>query len=543
MPLPDIAALMWTTGACLRILHQTLFLQLEEYQGDRYLRWLLERRSRWLPRRPLLTWLVGTALMLLLAEAPDSQFPAFLAIAVALPAAWPEAGGEVKKGFRPTWRARRLLLTAWLLMLPAAWLLLAVAGSDVGDVWRPPLLTTAGLLLLLLAPLLLVCANLLLRPLEATLRRRFVARARQLLAEAGPLVIGITGSYGKTSTKVILQHILNGRFRAGATPKSFNTLMGVCLAINRQLGDDRSLDYYIVEMGAYVRGEIAEICELARPAISLVTAIGPQHLERFGSIENIVSAKYEIVSALPPDGLAVLDRDDPHLRGMAARGHPASILTISCETPPAGAPADDPRLVATDIVESLAGLRFAVEDRSSGEAAAFTTVLLGRHNVTNILLAAAVARHEGMSLREIARRVSSLQPVEARLEREQTATGITIINDGYSANPAGARHALRVLGMHPGRRLLITPGMVELGDLMDAENRALGVEVARYASDVILVGEQNTGPLREGLLQAGFATDRLHIMATLTEAIAWYETRLAAGDAVLFLNDLPENWS
>ncbi len=543
MPLPEIAALIWTAGACLRILQQALFLQLEEYQGDRYLRWLLERRSRWLPRRPLLAWLVGTALLLLLAEAPDSQFPATLAIAVALLAAWPQAGGEVKKGFRPTWRARRLLLTAWLLTLPAAALLLAAAGSDVGDMLRPPLLTAAGLFLLLLAPLLLVCANLLLRPLEAALRRRFVARARQILTEAGPLVIGITGSYGKTSTKVILQHILNGRFRAGATPKSFNTLMGVCLAINRQLTDDRSLDYYIVEMGAYVTGEIAEICELARPAISLVTAIGPQHLERFGSMENIVSAKYEIVSALPADGHAVFDRDDPHLRGMAARGHPDNILTISCETPPAGAPEDNPRLVATDIVESLAGLRFTVEDRSSGESAVFATVLLGRHNVNNILLAAAVARHEGMSLREIARRVSSLQPVEARLEREQTATGITIINDGYSANPAGARHALQVLGMHPGRRLLITPGMVELGDLMDAENRALGVEVARHASDVILVGEQNTGPLREGLLQAGFARDRLHTMATLTEAIAWYETRLAAGDAVLFLNDLPENWS
>ena len=319
--------------------------------------------------------------------------------------------------------------------------------------------------------------------------------------------------------------------------------MGVCLAINQQLADDRSLDYYIVEMGAYVTGEIEEICGLARPAISLVTAIGPQHLERFGSIDNIVSAKYEIVSALPADGLAVFNRDDPHLRNMAARGHPDKILTISCEDAGADAAADDPRLVATEISESLAGLRFRVQDRASGESADFETALLGRHNVGNILLAAAVARHEGMGLRDIARRAGSLQPVEARLEREQSASGITIINDGYSANPAGARHALQVLGMHPGRRLLITPGMVELGHLMEAENRALGAEVARHASDVILVGEHNTRPLREGLLQAGFPRDRLHAMATLTEAVSWYETQLDAGDAVLFLNDLPENWS
>ena len=319
--------------------------------------------------------------------------------------------------------------------------------------------------------------------------------------------------------------------------------MGVCLAINQDLEQDRSLDYYIVEMGAYVPGEIAEICELARPAISIVTAIGPQHLERFGSIDNIVKAKYEIIGALPADGVAVLDRDNPHLRAMAARGHPATILTVSCEASAEDAAPDDPRLVATNIRESLDGLRFDVEDRRSGERVAFSTDLLGRHNVSNILLAAALARHEGMSLRDVAWRVGSLQPAEARLAREETATGITLINDGYSANPDGARHALRVLGMHAGRRLLVTPGMVELGDLMERENRKLGAEAARQASDVILVGERQTRPLREGLLEAGFAEDRLHTMDTLTEAISWYETHLGAGDAVLFLNDLPENWS
>ena len=165
-------------------------------------------------------------------------------------------------------------------------------------------MTTAGLLLVLMAPLILVGANLLLRPVESLLRRRFVARARTTLVEAGPTIIGITGSFGKTSTKVYLQHILNGHYRVGATPKSYNTLMGVCLAINQDLAEDRSLDYYIVEMGAYIPGEIAEICKLARPSISVVTAIGPQHLERFGSIENIVTAKYEIISALPADGVA-----------------------------------------------------------------------------------------------------------------------------------------------------------------------------------------------------------------------------------------------
>ncbi|MDD9956095.1 MAG: UDP-N-acetylmuramoyl-tripeptide--D-alanyl-D-alanine ligase [Anaerolineaceae bacterium] len=538
-----LAALVWLAGCCHRLYRQALYLQLEEYESGRYLRWLADRGSRWLPRRPLTAWLVGSALILLFAEAPDTQLPVFLSLPVAILANWPQKGGEVKKGFRVTWRVRRFLLVAWVLALLVALPLIAAIDGHGDGLLQPLLVTAAGLLLVLMVPVLLVGANLLLRPLESLLRRRFVARARAILMEAGPTIIGITGSYGKTSTKVYLQHILNGHCRVGATPKSFNTLMGVCLAISQDLEEDRSLDYYIVEMGAYVPGEIAEICELARPAISIVTAIGPQHLERFGSIDNIVSAKYEIISALPADGVAVLDRDNPHLRAMAARAHPATILTVSCEGSVEDSPADDPRLVATDIQESLDGLRFNVEDRRSGERVVFSTNLLGRHNVNNILLAAAVARNEGMSLRDIAWRVRSLQPAEARLAREETATGITLINDGYSANPAGARHALRVLGMHAGRRLLVTPGMVELGDLMECENRKLGAEAARQASDVILVGERQTRPLRQGLLEAGFAEGRLHTVNTLTEAITWYESHLVAGDAVLFLNDLPENWS
>ncbi|MCE2490505.1 MAG: UDP-N-acetylmuramoyl-tripeptide--D-alanyl-D-alanine ligase, partial [Anaerolineae bacterium] len=416
-----VVALVWLAGCCHQIYRQALFLQLEEYQVGRYLRWLAGRRSRWLPRRPLLALLVGSAMMLLLGEAPGAMLPVYLALPVALLANWPRTGAEVKKGFRVTWRARRLLSVAWVLALLIASLPVIASGGIADGPLQPLLWTAAGCLLVLLAPLLLVSASLLLRPAEALLRQRFVARARTILIEAGPTVIGITGSYGKTSTKVYLQHILNGHFRVGATPKSYNTLMGICLALNQDLVEDRSLDYYIVEMGAYIPGEIAEICDLARPEISIVTAIGPQHLERFGSIENIVSAKYEIISALPADGVAVLDRDNPHLREMARRGHPDTVLTASCEEIPADPSPDDPRLVAADIQESLDGLRFKVEDRRSGECVEFSTSLLGRHNVSNILLAAAVARNEGMSLRDIAWRVRSLQPAEARLARERTA--------------------------------------------------------------------------------------------------------------------------
>ncbi len=393
-------------------------------------------------------------------------------------------------------------------------------------------------MLFLAAPLWLIGGNLLMQPVEAAFRRRFVQQARQVLETVHPVVIGITGSYGKTSTKTILAQILNGRFRAYPTPKSYNTLMGVCIAINRDLADDHSVDYFIAEMGAYVPGEIAEICALTHPQISIVTEVGPQHLERFGSLENIAIAKYEIIKALPPDGVGVFNWDNPQVRAMCERGYPATRLTVSREG------AEAARFVASDIEESLHGITFTVTDHETGESESFSTPLLGLHNVTNILLATAVAVHEGMSLRDVAWRVHNLHPAEARLDRQTSASGITIINDAYSANPSGAEQSLRVLGLHEnGRRLLITPGMVELGPLMETENRKLGEVAAQYATDVILVGAQQTRPIYEGLLAAGFQAERLRVVETLADSVAWYQSNLSAGDTVLFLNDLPDTYT
>jgi UDP-N-acetylmuramoyl-tripeptide--D-alanyl-D-alanine ligase len=359
-----------------------------------------------------------------------------------------------------------------------------------------------------------------------------------------PTVIGITGSYGKTSTKTYLAHILNGRFRAYPTPKSYNTLMGVCLAINNDLAEDHSIDYFIAEMGAYIPGEIQEICDLTHPRIAIVTEVGPQHLERFGTLENTASAKYEIIKALPHDGLGVFNWDNPYVRDMYQRGYPDNRIAVSKEVASANAPANGPRFIASNITESLTQTSFTVTDVHTGTAAEFTTLLLGQHNVTNLLLATAVAVHEGMTLPEVAWRVRDLQPAEARLVRQTTAAGITIINDAYSANPVGAEQALRVLGMHTsGKRLLITPGMIELGPLMEQENHKLGQIAAQHATDVILVGPQQTEPVKQGLIAAGFPADKLRVVDTLAESVKWYETHLAAGDTVLFLNDLPDTYS
>lgn len=539
-----LVALIWLAGTIYRIYQQARYFQIEEYKNIRYLRWIVAERPRWLPARSVAAVFVGLALTVMLAEAPGDLLPALLGIIIAAEASWPVRQREVKKAFRATPRARRLLGTGFVIAALFGALILFIAGR-LPDISPLPFVYMAltGFMQFLLTPLFLIAANVLMLPVEAFFRRQFVRRARKVLDEAQPSVIGITGSYGKTSTKSYLAHILNGRYRAYPTPKSYNTLMGVTLAINNDLADNRSIDYFIVEMGAYVPGEIHEICDLTHPRIAIVTEVGPQHLERFGTQENVANAKYEIIKALPPDGLGVFNWDNPHVRAMYQRGYPAHRIAVSREVDPANAPADGPHFVASGINETLDGTSFTVTDTQTGQSDLFITPLLGLHNVTNILLATAVAVYEGMPLRDVAWRVRDLQPAEARLVRQTTPEGITVINDAYSANPAGAAQALRVLGMHTsGRRLLITPGMIELGPLMESENRRLGEIAAQHATDVILVGKKQAEPIQEGLLAAGFAGDKLHVVDTLAESVAWYKTNLKPGDTVLFLNDLPDTY-
>lgn len=543
--LPVLAAI-WLLGAWIRGYQQARFYQIEEYMSGRYLRWILMDRSRLFPARPIGAWLLGMAVASLLAEAPGSVLPAIVAILAAIVAIVPQRQPEVKKPFAATARMKRLLAGA-LLASAFAWALMLGAFNSLlpTDLSFLRVITTSatGIAIFLLAPLWLVAGNLMMQPLEAALRRRFLRQAADTLNTIQPKVIGITGSYGKTTTKSFLRDILSARFSAYATPKSYNTLMGISLAINRDLADDYRTEYFISEMGAYVEGEIDRICRLTPPDIAIVTEVGPQHLERFGSLESVRQAKYELVKNLPADGVAVLNWDNPYIREMAAEAYPRTILTISREQTLESAQRQGITWVASDIRETLDGLRFTASHVESGEKAQISTRVLGGHNVANLLLCIAVAYHEGIALRDIAMRIRSLQPAESRLVLKTTATGITIINDAYSANPKGIVSALQVLGMHKtGARLLITPGMIELGALQEDENHQLGLLAAQHATDIILIGEAQTQPIVEAIQSTAFDRSRLRVVETLRESVEWYQHNLKAGDAVLFLNDLPDTY-
>jgi UDP-N-acetylmuramoyl-tripeptide--D-alanyl-D-alanine ligase len=541
-----ILAIIWLSGTWLRIYKQARFYQIEEYMSRRYLRWIMNNRNHLFPARSIGAWFIGVALGFLMGEAPNSVLPVIIGILAGLIASIPQSEGEVKKKLIRTQRVTRIIGSGFFV---SGFLLIAlnlVSNSltlpDI-NIIEIALVSTLGFILFLLAPLWLMLGNILMIPVETYMRQRFLNQASQVLDNIRPKVIGITGSYGKTTTKNFLYDIMSVRYRTYATPKSYNTLMGISLSINRDLTDDYSVEYFISEMGAYVEGEIERICKLTPPDISIVTEIGPQHLERFGTLENVKKAKYEIITNLAPDGVAVFNWDNPYIQDMVKQGYPNTQLTVSRELTLEEAKAQNITWLATDIQETLAGLSFNIINIQTDEQEHITTAIVGEHNVTNLLLSTAVAHQEGIPLRDIAFRIRSLQPAESRLVIQTTAEGITIINDAYSANPKGVISALKVLGMYQtGKRLLITPGMVELGDLHEVENRKLGELATQYASDIILIGKEQTKPIFEGIQSSTFDMNNVKVKETLTEAVDWYQSNLKSGDTVLFLNDLPDTY-
>jgi UDP-N-acetylmuramoyl-tripeptide--D-alanyl-D-alanine ligase len=383
------------------------------------------------------------------------------------------------------------------------------------------------------APLLIIVANILLTPVQYAINARYLWAAQKRLRQYVPTVIGITGSYGKTSTKYFLHTILSERYRTLKTPQSFNTLMGVCRVINEELQPQHQV--FIVEMGAYRRGSIEKLAHFVRPQIGILTAIGPQHLERFHTLENIEAAKYELIASLPACGVAVFNNDDLRCRKLADRTEARKVWRYGLDTTQ-----PDLHLWAQEICQSPQGLTFTLAD-NQGNRTQIHTVLLGRHNVLNLLGASCVALEMGVSLAEVARAIAKIQPAPHRLQLLQGAGGVTVIDDSYNANPIGAAEALEALReFKTGRRVLVTPGMVELGVMEAEQNEVFGAQAAQVCDYVLLVGPRQTQAILRGLVREDFPRERIRIVKDLAEATTELQGLVQAGDVVLFENDLPD---
>lgn len=513
-------------------LHFMLHLfQLEHYEAARLRVWV-ERRGARVDRELLTGCLVG-GLALTAAAAADA-----LVLEVGVIVGGWLAWRGVRLLRRPqtkplvfTARARRLFVAA--LAIPALLLLLVAIAVLVGaPAWIAAVAGTAvGVLGIVAAPELLFAADVAVRPIQELDNRRFVRRARQKLAEIDPLVVGITGSFGKTTTKVCAAAVAELRGPAYATPASFNTFLGVVRAINEGLtARHRTL---IAEMGAYRLGDVAELCDLVHPRVGVLTAIGPAHLERFGSLDAIEQAKGELAEGLPADGTYITTADDERCLRTTERTR-AKVLLFSAS----GSQTAD--LWAEQIEMAEGTTRFVL--RHGADAVTVRSKLLGRHNVANLLAAAAVGVSLDLPLDAIARSLSRVSPPAHRLAPIlNRQAGIVVIDDAYNSNPVGAAAALEVLGSHEAqRRVLVTPGMVELGDREAEENERFGTQAAAVCDLVVLVGEQRSQPIRAGLTAADFPADRIHVVADSSEAAALLAKTTRRGDVVLFENDLPD---
>ena len=348
-------------------------------------------------------------------------------------------------------------------------------------------------------------------------------------------VIGITGSYGKTSSKNILADILNIKYATLPTPRNLNTPYGLIITINNHL--DKFTDIFIAEMGAYVRGEIKELCDLVHPKYGILTRIGTAHLESFGSEENIQKTKFELIESLPVDGIGVLNKDDPKQVSYKLKNK-CKILWIGIDN-------KDVDVYATDIKCSNVGTTFNVIFKGDKKKYEFETKLLGKHNVYNILAGLALGREFDISITKLQQAVRNVKPVEHRLELKKMGYFYQI-DDAYNSNPVGAKSALEVLSMMPGLKVVVTPGMIELGDKEEELNKEFGKQIATIskADYVVLIGEKRTLPIKKGLKDAKFNMDNLIVYNDVKEAYNFIRGIKTKKDIyALFENDLPDTYN
>lgn len=437
-------------------------------------------------------------------------------------------GKKFKKPLVYTARVKRMMTTFWILIA-----LLIVAGVLVSDrktdsPWIYIFIGSA----LYLTPILVPLSNIINKPIEKAVQTHYINDAKRMLADMPSLhKVGITGSYGKTSMKFYLSELLGSQYETLKTPESFNTPMGVTITIRRDLRPTH--EYFICEMGARRVREINELCEIAHPHDGIITSVGPQHLETFRSVENVLNTKFELADSVQASGGKIyLNGDNELIRSKAPQYKNAVLYGLheSCH------------YRGSDVSVSDKGTEFTVT-APDGSSCRYTTKLLGEHSVQNLLGAIAYCHGTGIALEKLVIPVRKIAAVPHRLQLLDKGGGLTFIDDAYNSNPSGCRAALNVLGLFDACRILVTPGMVELGEKQDELNREFGSEAAKVCDYIALVGKKQTEPIFSGIQNAGFDMSRVFVCDTLGEALGKVSSVVTDKKKIVLLeNDLPDNY-
>lgn len=396
-----------------------------------------------------------------------------------------------------------------------------------------PVLGGISLLFISINAFILILIVFILSPVEKLIFNGYKRKALNKLAKMNNInIIGITGSFGKTSTKMVLDTILKTKYKGFFTPASFNTPNGIIITIN----NEKTIfnDYFISEMGAKNVGEIKELCDIVHPKYGILTTIGEAHLESFKTIDNICKTKFELIESLPKDGVAILNKDDKYQREYKLENK-CKVIWIGIDK--------EADVCAKNISITNKGTTFDIVFKSAKKTVTVSTILLGKKNVYNILSCAALANYLGVSDSQLITGVKNILPINHRLEIKEYKN-ITIIDDSFNSNPEGSKNALEVLSLMEGKKVIITPGMIEMGSKQEELNNSFGKQIADTCDLVYLIGKKQTKPIYDGLLSKKYNVDNIKVFTQFKDA--YNDIIKTSGNkkiSLLIENDLPDSYT
>lgn len=503
-----------------RLLTYLHAFQQEEYDGPRFLSWIFQHRV--FDRKVSALLLVAATAWFFVGQYTFLiDLLVFCAFAV-IGFTEKDPRKDSKKKLAMTNRAKRIYFIALGIgLIPAIF----VFFTSMPLIW---------IIVVQFIPVLLVIANTALQPQEAITQKKFWNEAHGRLMDLKPTVIGITGSFGKTSVKHILGHILSSHAPTLITPGSVNTPMGITRIIREEL--DETHKYFVAEMGAYGPGSIERLCHLAPPNIGVITAIGHAHYERFKTLETVAEAKYELAqSVIGREGTAIVQEKTlrfPSTRDMKNTNDTAFIVCGSEEN-------ND--LYVEHTEQTLDGLKINLQWQN--EAYELNVPLFGLHHADNAALAFATACTLGIPTEIVINALKTTPQIPHRLEVKKIAKGI-LIDDAYNSNPLGFRSALDILFLlgqkKKTRTILITPGMVELGAQHDDVHKKIGIAAAQSCDIAIVIQPDRIRTFVNAFEKERRENQKLYEVQTFAQAQEWLDDNMQDGDIVLIENDLPD---
>lgn len=493
--------------------------QQNHYELYRYAKWLFNKNNI----RFSLT-LVYLALMiiecLIFKDIAEILIGLLLSIIFAIYLIVTELDTQYIKPLVITSRVKRQIVLTTILSI-----ILTYAYTRIMPIWLDGFIAIYG-------PYLLVfLIGALTEPVENLIKKHYEDDAKKILYSMKDLItIGITGSYGKTSTKNIVSSVLGETYYTLMTPASYNTPMGITRTIREMMKPIHEV--FVCEISATRVGQVSYLMDFVKPKYGIVTSIGPQHLLTFKTMDNIINEKMRMIEMLPQDGLGIINLDNEFIENYKIKNN-VKVVSLGINNKNAN-------YVAKDIEYSKDGSSFIV--KLGRRNYTFETCLLGEHNITNLLAAIALAYELGLSAKEIVKNVKAVKQVEHRLEVKKI-NNYTFIDDAFNSNPVGSKMALDVLKMMPGKRVIVTPGMIDLGEKENDYNYDFGKYMKNKADFVILVGEKQTQYIYNGLNDSKYNMKNVLVVKSAKEALAYVYGNFSSKDTILLENDLPDAFS